>query len=125
LVGCFGIIWRMTKTTKLAFGPGIIVQGVAFRGNRWVVSAEGKEADHVRAAEKLPDRGIVGRCDGCRSFQFREFLRRWRFALAAGDVAMSSVFERRSPKRWRSRYRHDARAPAPDQRNRRRVSVVD
>jgi|HubBroStandDraft_2_1064218.scaffolds.fasta_scaffold37580_3 transposase len=32
----------MTKTTKLAFGPGIIVQGVAFRGNRWVVSAEGK-----------------------------------------------------------------------------------
>jgi hypothetical protein len=42
VVGCFGIIWRMTKTMKLAFGPGIIVQGVAFRGNRWVVSAEGK-----------------------------------------------------------------------------------
>jgi zinc-finger of transposase IS204/IS1001/IS1096/IS1165 len=42
LVGCFGIIWRMTKTTKLAFGPGIVVQGVAFRGTRWVVSAEGK-----------------------------------------------------------------------------------
>jgi len=32
----------MTKTTKLAFGPGIVVQGVVFRGNRWVVSAEGK-----------------------------------------------------------------------------------
>jgi transposase len=31
----------MTKTTKLAFGPGIVVQSVAFRGNRWVVSAEG------------------------------------------------------------------------------------
>ena len=41
-VGCFGIIWGMAKTTKLAFGPGIIVRGVAFRGNRWVVSAEGK-----------------------------------------------------------------------------------
>jgi transposase len=32
----------MTKTTKLAFGPGIAVQSVVFRGNRWVVSAEGK-----------------------------------------------------------------------------------
>src|SRR5277367_5881974 len=31
----------MTKTTKLAFGPGIVVQSVAFRGNRWVVSTEG------------------------------------------------------------------------------------
>jgi hypothetical protein len=41
LVGCFGIIWRTTKTTKLAFVPVIIVQSVAFRGNRWVVSGEG------------------------------------------------------------------------------------
>ena len=36
------MIWRMTKTTKLAFGPGIIVKGVSFQGNRWVVSAEGR-----------------------------------------------------------------------------------
>ena len=42
LVGCFDIIWGTMKTRELAFGPGIIVQGVAFRGNRWVVSAQGK-----------------------------------------------------------------------------------
>ncbi|WP_431310706.1 transposase family protein [Labrys miyagiensis] len=32
----------MTKTVKLDFGPGIIVREVAFHGDRWVVSAEGK-----------------------------------------------------------------------------------
>jgi hypothetical protein len=78
------------------FGPGIIVQCVAFHGNRWVVSAEGKGSRSCPGCRKLPDRGTVGRCDGCRSFQFRGFLRRWRFALAAGDVATSSVLERQA-----------------------------
>ena len=64
-----------------------------------------REVDRVRAAEKLLGRGTVGRCEGCTSFQFRGFLRRWRFALAAGNVATSSVLERHSPKRWRSRCR--------------------
>ena len=41
----------MTKTTKLAFGSGIVVQSVAFRGNRWVVSGEGT---HIGSA---PDGG--------------------------------------------------------------------
>ena len=63
-----------------------------------------REVDRVRAAGKLPCRGTVGRCDGCRSFQFRGFLRHWRFALAAGDVATSSVLERHSPKRWRNSF---------------------
>src|ERR1700677_2716337 len=92
----------MTKTTKLAFGPGIVVQSVAFRGNRGWYRRRVTEADRVRAAAKLRDRDIAGRCDDCRSFQFRGVLRRWRFARVAGDVATSSVLERHSPKCWRS-----------------------
>jgi transposase len=53
----------MTKTTKLAFGPGIIVQCVAFHGNRWVVSAEGK------GSRSCPD---CGEASGSRhSWQMR------------------------------------------------------
>ena len=64
-----------------------------------------REFGCVRPAGTLPGRGTVGRCDGCRSFQFKVFLRRWSFVQAAGDAATKNALERHSPKRWRSRCR--------------------
>jgi hypothetical protein len=66
----FRHIWRMTK---LAFGSGMIVRGVAFREDRWVVAAEGqgtrscsgcgetsrsRHSWHVRRLQDLPIQGV-------------------------------------------------------------------
>ena len=116
-VGCFGIIWGMAKTTKLAFGPGIIVQGVAFRGNRWVVSAEGKgsrscpgcgEASgsrhswQMRRLQELPIQGVPATLE-IRSGRWRcrnEQCARKTFAEALA-IALPSA--RKNTASWRTR----------------------
>ena len=63
----------MTKAAKLALGPSVVVQSVAFRGGRWVVAAEGsggrscpdcgetsssRHSWHVRRLQDLPIQGV-------------------------------------------------------------------
>jgi transposase len=62
----------MAKKAKLDFGPGVVVQGIVFRENRWFVSAKGTGARscpecgqasatrhswHVRRLQDLPIQG--------------------------------------------------------------------
>ncbi len=83
----------MTKTTKLAFGPGIIVQGVAFRGNRWVVSAEGKGSRS---------------CPGCREASGSRHRRQIRRLQELPIQGVPATLEIRSG-RWRCRNEQYAR----------------
>ena len=126
LVGSFGIIWRMRKTTKLAFGPGLIVQGVAFRGNSWVVSAEGKgtrscpgcgEASRsphswrVRRLQELPIQGVPATLE-IRSGRWKCRNEQCARKTFAETLAIALPFARtRARRRAKHQRRHRSRDP--------------